>query len=188
MADNLPPDGLDDVSDIDLDKTEDFSEPGEKKAGKPGWLKALMFGGPVLGLAAVTAALCMSMLDGASAATDTKKEKEEKVELEDPGKKLMLAIGELVVNLDGDRARRFVKIDAHLELESKEIKTFVEAPYNTVRIRDMLVSLLSAKELDDVSGPDSKARLRGEIRSELNKLLNLRDGIVQVYFSNFQIQ
>ena len=189
MADDASRNALDtDLDDINLDETEDGSDASGEKARKPGWLKALLLVGPLLAAAIAAAVMCQSMFNGSTAAADVPEEEHEQPELEDPSEKHMLALGELVVNLCGDRARRFLKVDMHVEVGSAALKRRLEAPYHMVRLRDALITLLSAKLLEDVAEPDSKTRLRREIRDELNGQLRVKDGIVRVYFSDFQVQ
>jgi len=92
------------------------------------------------------------------------------------------------VNLRDDRLRRFLKASVHLELASDEIKEYLAEDYNRIRVRDALLTLLSSKTLADIEAPDSKTHLRREIREELNGLLNVKDSVVRVYFTNFQVQ
>ena len=94
----------------------------------------------------------------------------------------------IIVNLRGDGARRLLKCDIHLRLSSPEIAETLNTPINAIRVRDSLITLLSARAVEAIQGAEGKTTLRTEIRNHLNRLLKLDGGIEEVRFTEFMVQ
>lgn len=113
----------------------------------------------------------------------------------------------VIVNLRGSFGRRYLKITVNLGVrddgsgdeedkgEKKKddegdgvpsLKGFVEG--KLVEIRDLLISLLSAKGIEDVDGWADQDVIRSEIKEVLNRELNLDNGISKVFFTEFVVQ
>lgn len=195
MADELPDTDFD--SDLDDAGLGDGSATPESSAGKSGGLlsiKSLAGIGIVVAVAAGLSVLCVSLVAGegtsaSEAAADA--EKRDGPDLGDLSKKKVFKVDDLIVNLAGDRARRLLTLTIRLEISSERLMEALENAdndYYQVKLRDKLITLLSAKTLDDIEKPDSKTRIRREIRDELNMLFNTNDGIQHVYFTDFMVQ
>jgi len=195
MPDELPDADLD--SELDDASLDDGSSTGESSAAKGGGLlslKSLAGIGLVIALAAGLSVLCVSLVAGEP--TTEKKpaedvEKKGDLELGDPSEKPVFKVEDLIVNLSGDRARRLLKLSIRLEISSEKLMAALENTENDyygVKLRDRLITLLSAKTLDDLEQLDSKARIRREIRDELNLLFGTSDGVQHVYFTDFMVQ
>ena len=195
MADELPDSDFD--SDLDDASLDDGNAVPGASAGKGGGLlsvKSLAGIGIVIALAAGLSVLCVSLVAGEQAATSdaaSDAEKEDELALEDLDTKKVFKVEDLIVNLAGDRARRLLKLTIRLEISSEKLMEALEDAdndYYKVKLRDKLITLLSAKTLDDIEQPDSKTRIRREIRDELNLLFNTSNGIQHVYFTDFMVQ
>lgn len=110
----------------------------------------------------------------------------------------------IIVNLRGSFGRRYLKITVNLgvkdegvgESDKKKkkregkssipVKETVEG--KLVEIRDILISVLSAKSIDDVDGWADQDMIRDEIRDVLNGKLRLDKGISKVFFTEFVVQ
>ena len=113
----------------------------------------------------------------------------------------------IVVNLRGSFGRRYLRVAINLGMEKDEhdeedpdkkkdeeegegkglsTKAIVEG--KLVEIRDVLISLLSAKSIEDVDGWADQDTIRDEIRKVLNRELKLENGISKVFFTEFVVQ
>ena len=113
----------------------------------------------------------------------------------------------IVVNLKGSSGRRYLKVTVNLGVKEEKksdedekkkkkdkteivplVKEVVEG--KLVEIKDMLISILSAKSIDDIDGWADKDIIRLEIREVLNKKLQLSvsNGINKVFFTEFVVQ
>ena len=123
----------------------------------------------------------------------------------------------IVVNLKGSFGRRYLKVTVNLGIlkddeaeggeeeeedkkkkkkekddeeedgkENLSIKEIVEK--KTIEIKDILISLFSAKSIDDVGGWANQDLIREEIKEVLNNKLQLDNGIKKVFFTEFVIQ
>ncbi len=108
--------------------------------------------------------------------------KEEKVE-EGP---LIIPVDTIVVNLSGSNARRYLKAKVNLEAKDAETKKKIEA--KAIPIKDRLISILSSKTLEDIDGLEGQESLRGEIKKNIDAILKMENGVLQVYFSEFVVQ
>lgn len=91
----------------------------------------------------------------------------------------------IIVNLNEEGARRYLKITLNLELNS--LDTIKEIELLKPRIVDSLIALLSSKTLKDIEGLEEKRNLRKEIAGAINSHLNT-GMVVNVYFVEFVIQ
>ena len=111
----------------------------------------------------------------------------------------------IIVNLKGSSGRRYLKVTVNLGVKEEEsddedkkkkdeseiaplVKDVVEG--KLVEIKDMLISILSAKTIDDIDGWADKDIIRQEIREVINKKLqfSVNKGINKVFFSEFVVQ
>jgi flagellar FliL protein len=67
-------------------------------------------------------------------------------------------------------------VEAKTELEQKEVQT-----------RDVLVTILTGKHMDELTTPEQKELLREEIHQKINKMLKTGP-LNKVYFSKFILQ
>ena len=89
------------------------------------------------------------------------------------------------VNLADPGGKRFLKTTIKLRVSS--FNTVDECKTRNFELRDLVLTLLSGKEADDVVRPEDKLHLKKEIIASVNRAL--RKGQVQdVYFTEFLIQ
>jgi len=91
----------------------------------------------------------------------------------------------LIVNLDEERATRYLKISLSLEVDNQEVVNEL----NTLKPRliDSLITLLSNKKFTEIQSIEDKKKIRREIIAEFNKRL-IKGRVINVYFSEFIIQ
>lgn len=120
-------------------------------------------------------------------------------------KMAVIPLDPIIVNLKGSFGRRYLKISVSLGVKDEAaedpdkkkkgkeeekgvpVKETVEG--KLVEIRDILISLLSTKSIEDVDGWANQDVIRNEIREVLNKELKLdKEGISKVFFTEFVVQ
>ena len=90
-----------------------------------------------------------------------------------------------VVNLAGNKGKRYLRTTMDLELKSELINE--KAQKRLPQIRDAILMILPTKTMDEITHAEGKIALRAEIIAKLNELLG--PGAVQnVYFSEFVVQ
>lgn len=101
---------------------------------------------------------------------------------------LIVSFESIITNISGTNGRRFLKARINLEVANTEVEGKVRG--RMVQLRDRLISLLSAKILDELDGWERQDVIRREIRDEFNILLHSEgsEGIKQIYFTEFVIQ
>ncbi|SFP90565.1 flagellar basal body-associated protein FliL [Hydrogenimonas thermophila] len=117
--------------------------------------------------------------------------KQEKVEKKTRRKSDDLTVGPMypldkfTVNLLSENGRRFLVAKINLEEDSEELTP--ELDKKTPLIRDIIISILSSKTVEEITTPKGKEKLKEEIVNQINKYLE--DGeIANVYFTEFVIQ
>ncbi len=90
-----------------------------------------------------------------------------------------------LVNLADPGGKRFLKVTMKAKLSSND--TLEEFKTRGFELRDVVLTILSSKEVEDVARPEDKLTLKRDIMTMLNR--NLRKGQVQdIYFTDFLIQ
>ncbi|MCP4688552.1 MAG: flagellar basal body protein FliL [Desulfobacterales bacterium] len=90
-----------------------------------------------------------------------------------------------VVNLSGDKGKRYLRTTMDLELRDELVSENVQR--RLPQIRDAILMILPAKTMKEITQPEGKVALRTEIIEKLNELLGT-DAINNVYFSEFVVQ
>jgi flagellar FliL protein len=97
----------------------------------------------------------------------------------------MYTLDKFQVNLLSNSGKRFLVTELQLEMESEEV--LPELDTKKAVIRDHIISILSSKNIEEVSTPKGKDKLKDEIVSDVNSFL--ADGeIKNVYFTKFVMQ
>ncbi len=101
---------------------------------------------------------------------------------------LIVSFESTITNISGTNGRRFLKARINLEVANTEVEGKVRG--RMVQLRDRLISLLSAKTIDELDGWERQDVIRREIRDEFNILLHSEgsEGVKQIYFTEFVIQ
>lgn len=162
-------------------KTETPEEP-KKKSG--GTLKLiLMIGLPIVLLQMGLAYFLISKaVHVPSAEAETKANEAE----EDAGESGKLhVIEDVIVNPVSQSSIRFLNVTVALEFTESALEQ--EMAEKDVQLRDILISILAAKTIPELDGPEDKEALREEILTKCNAILK-NGRIRKVYFSNFVMQ
>jgi flagellar basal body-associated protein FliL len=119
--------------------------------------------------------------DAARAGAATRSQEEAVASL----KQRMLALDPFIVNLGSEDAARYLKVKVELEAESPALRGELEA--RLPQVRDGVISVLSARDVADVTSFEGKALLKHDIQDRLNGLL--QGGRVRsVLFTEFVVQ
>ena len=111
-----------------------------------------------------------------------------------PDKEMMAALEEesvlielapFIVNLRGDRGRRYLSLTMQLEVPDEDQKVVVEK--YLAKIRNRLIFLLSNKTFAEVTTPEGKYDLQDEIRRHANEVLR-QELVTKILFTNFVVQ
>jgi flagellar FliL protein len=97
----------------------------------------------------------------------------------------MLGLDPFVVNLLGDDAARYLKVRVELEAETPAARTELET--HLPQIRDGVISVLSARDVADVTSFEGKTLLKQDIQDRVNGLLKA-GGVRAVLFTEFVVQ
>lgn len=118
--------------------------------------------------------------------------KQEKVEKKKSHKEIddltvgpMYPLDKFTVNLLSQNGSRYLVAKIDLEQENPEMTPELDTKVSL--IRDIIISILSSKTVEEISTPKGKEKLKEEIIDQINKYLE--DGeIKRIYFTNFIIQ
>jgi len=119
-------------------------------------------------------------------------QQEEKIEKRRPKRSMddltvgpMYPLDKFTVNLLSENGSRYLVAKIDLEQDSDELTQ--ELDNKVPLIRDVIISILSSKTVEEISIPKGKMKLKEEIINQINKYLE--DGeIKRIYFTNFIIQ
>lgn len=97
----------------------------------------------------------------------------------------MYPLDKFTVNLLSENGSRYLVVKIDLEQDSEELTPELDKKVSL--IRDIIISILSSKTVEEISTPKGKMKLKEEIINQINKYLE--DGeIKRIYFTNFVIQ
>ncbi|HTY36018.1 MAG TPA: flagellar basal body-associated FliL family protein [Bacteroidota bacterium] len=150
--------------------------------------KILMFGVPIVLVQVVliyfilTKFMAPSVAQGGQQATAEHDEK--KAEGGEQTTQIVV-IKDVIVNPAGTNGSRLLVTTIGLEVPSVEMKSELEA--KEVQTRDVLVTILTGKRLEELAAPEQRDALREEIGQRVNKLLH-NGKLKNVYISKFIIQ
>lgn len=102
-----------------------------------------------------------------------------------PKVKIMYEMDPFIVNLLGENGTRYLKAKVVAEVGNPEIEK--ELKDRNPEIRDALLLLLAGKSFEDISTPQGKIALRGELVARLNSVLNT-GSVRMLYFTEFVVQ
>ncbi len=109
-----------------------------------------------------------------------KKKEEKKLNVE---KTYLFALDPFVVNLA--EHGRFLKATIQLEYDDPKQEEIIKQ--KTPILRDSIITLISSKSVDSISGPEGKIQLKDEILLRVNQIIG-KDFFRNVYFSEFVMQ
>ena len=95
----------------------------------------------------------------------------------------LFSLDPFVVNLA--EPKRFLKITLEFELEDKSYEDLLDK--ETARLRDVIITLLSGKSFESLSGPEGKLQLKDEMLLRANNILD-KNFFKNIYFTEFVMQ
>jgi flagellar FliL protein len=101
-----------------------------------------------------------------------------------PTVKVTTPLGTVVVNLQGE-ARRYLRVGVSLGLAAQAAAKEVEE--HKSQLLDLLIAVLSAAAVEDLTSEDGKTKLKDELLAQMHKELHL-EKVLRVYFTEFVIQ
>ena len=149
--------------------------------------KILMIGGPILLVQLVVVYFLITRFFAPAAAQNlpakgTAAEEKKSGEEQTPQ---IVVIKDVIINPAGTNGSHLLVTTIGLEVPSVEAKTELEQ--KEVQTRDVLVTILTGKHMDELTTPEQKELLREEIHQKINKMLKTGP-LNKVYFSKFILQ
>jgi flagellar FliL protein len=161
--------------------------PAATAAPASGWTikKILMIGGPIL-LVQIVAVyfLVVKFFAPSDSEAQTTAAVGEKVVAEEE-KPQIVVIKDIIVNPAGTNGSHLLVTSIGLEVSTAETKTELEE--KEVQTRDILVTILTGKRMEELSTPEQKENLRKEIHQKIDEILK-SSKLKKVYISKFIIQ
>lgn len=96
---------------------------------------------------------------------------------------VLLQLDPFVVNMTDQG--RYLKVAIQLELADITHEALVKG--KTAHIRDTIITLLSSKSVESVSGPEGKFQLKDELLLRTNQAIG-KDIVKNLYFTDFVMQ
>jgi flagellar FliL protein len=121
-------------------------------------------------------------------------EKEPKFELPEPIPEeypaAILSLEPFLANVNDPRGDRFAKVKVQLAIVPEErVPELEEAPLVVAKLRDRILTLISAKSFDELNTADGKRKLRKEIADDVNQVLYTKGcAAKEVLFAEFVVQ
>jgi flagellar FliL protein len=94
-------------------------------------------------------------------------------------------LDQFIVNLASNNADRYLKCKISLELSMPELQQEIDKKLPA--IRDIIISILSSKSVEEIQTIRGKNKLKEEIKRKINEILTSGE-IKNVYFTEFVIQ
>jgi len=91
----------------------------------------------------------------------------------------------LIVNLADPGGKRFLKATIKLKMSSPSVME--ECKSHNFQMRDLVLTLLSSKECEEVMSPEDKVVLKKQIMETLNRMLQ-KGQALDVYFTEFLVK
>ena len=142
----------------------------------------------VLAIGGIVAYLMLSSDDGGDGTQVTQEKVEKKKHRsrsDDMTVGPMYPLDKFTVNLMSENGRRYLVVKMNLEEDGEELTP--ELDKKTALIRDIVISILSSKTVEEITTAKGKSKLKDEIIAQINKYLE--DGEIRhIYFTEFVIQ
>lgn len=154
-------------------------QPQQKQPRKGSSKKLLIIIASAILVLVVGGFLAYTMLSGAKGKAGEAEYKEEK----NKGKTVLIPLDPFVVNLSDPG--RYVKVTMQFELADASHQAMVTQ--KIPNLRDAVITLLSSKSAESVSGPEGKFQLKDEILLRANQAVG-KDVFRNLYFTDFVMQ
>jgi flagellar FliL protein len=100
----------------------------------------------------------------------------------------MAALSPFIVNLADEGSQRFLKCQLVLEtVDTETADGIIGNEILTPKLRDTILLTLSAKTVAEVASAEGKVKLRSELLTRINAILENK-GVSAVYFAEFVVQ
>jgi flagellar protein FliL len=94
-------------------------------------------------------------------------------------------IQDLLVNVQGTRGTRFVKLSVFFEADRAVL---TELDTKRPKITDIVSQTIGSKTMEELTSPETRGKIRGELIATINPLLEIKGEVKNVYFPEFIIQ
>jgi len=94
-------------------------------------------------------------------------------------------IDDLTINLADTDRDRYLRVKITLELRSEEAK--VKVSENMVKVKDLLITLISGKKFSDIRTPQGKYELKLDLIYRINRIVGGKP-VKNLYFADFVSQ
>jgi len=101
------------------------------------------------------------------------------------GKGEMFMVEELLVNPTGTSGTRYLSASLGLEVPTHEVAVRLEE--KKLQVRDLLISILSSRTVEQLTTASERERMRLEILDRMNRMID-PDRILAVYFVDYVLQ
>jgi flagellar FliL protein len=98
---------------------------------------------------------------------------------------MMVELDDFTVNLLSEGGKRYLRTKINLELGSNNLQSEIEKKIPV--LRDIIIQVLSSKQIEEITTKDGKERLKDELVKALNRAL-IDGQLKNVYFTTFVIQ
>jgi flagellar FliL protein len=147
--------------------------------------KILMFGLPIFLIQAVAVYFLTAKIIYPASVKHAVNAPQEETKVDQEQEAQIYVVKDLIVNPAGTKGTRFLLTTIGIEVASPAAKQELEK--KEVQVRDILNSILSSKELEELVDGQKKKGLRKEIADQIKKMVP-EDQLKNVYFSKFIIQ
>ncbi len=96
-----------------------------------------------------------------------------------------MEIDDLTINLADTDRDRYLRVKITLEVRSEEAKTKVSQ--NMLKVKDLLISLISGKKFSDIRTPQGKYELKMDLIYRINRIIGGKP-VKNLYFTDFVSQ
>jgi flagellar protein FliL len=92
---------------------------------------------------------------------------------------------DFVVNIAGTGASRYLRVKIALEVENEPTKLEIEK--RTSQIKDLLITTLSSKQIEQLDNADKRSEVKMEIINKFNDMLKAGK-VTNIFFTDYVIQ
>ena len=165
----------------------DNEDIAEKKAGGSKTVLIIIIAGFVLFMAMAGAGFYIIWQKMPGSSVNSVMTSEPETQKAPPKKGLgpIYSINPFVINLAGSGGKRFLRVKMDLEL--KDQTTFEQVHAQLPRVKDTLLTILSAKKFQDINTGEGKSDLRTEIVATMGSLFS-KGAVTNVYLTEFVVE
>ncbi len=150
----------------------------EKKGGKKKLLIFILLGLLIIGIAGGGVFFLLGKKGEDQA--ETKKSKKSK-----PKETVFIEFDPVIVNLMDPSGKRYLQVKMSLEVADKKVEE--ELKKKEPLIKDLVLTILSGKTVEDVIAPDAREKIKAEILKKANEELG-EELILNIYITQFIVE